>query len=69
MVFKLDSYGPYCDIRVPLENVLEVCDWYGLFLQSDKFSVKKAAAFKGYFGLKNTLRSLNEIFVVQLFYV
>ena len=35
-----------------LENFLVACDWYGLFSQSDKFSVWKVEEFLSLFGLK-----------------
>ena len=45
----------YSDIRMHLDNVLELCSKYGLLLQSGQVSVRKVLVFLSYFRLKTIL--------------
>ena len=60
MLFQLDFKGPYHNIRMRLQNLLVVCDLYGLFLDSDHFLAQKGETNLSYFGLKNTLFTFSE---------
>ena len=50
MVFQVDFNALYYDITRRFKNAFVACDWYGLFLQSDGFTVSKVEAFLSYLG-------------------
>ena len=60
MVFQVDFNALYYDITRRFKNAFVAYDCYGLFLQSDGFTVSKVEAFLSYFGLKNLLVTFSE---------
>ena len=58
--------GPYHNIKMFLGNNLVLCDWYGLFLHSGCFSVRRVEVLLSYFAIKKSpfSRSQNVILVL-----